>query len=138
MSGCSFVFFSPCSVNPTGPEVFKPQCVMFMIYFKVPTQSAESWNGYVQFLTKKTEEELQQLFPGYLFQRSTNDPIVYGQFSSFQHSLDGVRIYGQPRVKIPQHIKKMNPLKSCKKKLKKKMSSLVCQVLTPEHLSKVL
>lgn len=134
MSGYSFVFFAPCCVSPNGPNIFKIEPIFYMIHFKVATQSGESWNGYVQFLTKKTVEELQWRFPGYMFQQSTNDPAVYGSFAGFQHSLDGVHIYGQPRYKTPSNIRNMNPLKACKKKLKKKMTDMLCQVLVPEHL----
>lgn len=135
MSGYSFCFTVPADICPSGPIVLRTEMVFYIVYFKVRTQTGEAWNGYVQFIIKKTEEELQQRFPAFMFQQSTNDPAVYGQYAAFQGSLSGVITYGQPRMKTPEIVININnPLKSCKTKLKKKFTSFIAQALTPDHL----
>lgn len=134
--GYSFIFIGQVTPGQDTPLSFRTCDCNYLVYFRAILQSGLFYQGYIQFLTKKTAEELQRKYPFFMFNDSKNDPTIYGAYTGYPYAVDNqVYIYGMPRPKATS-FSEFNPCSIAKRALKRKAKHLVARIvrdsLTPE------
>lgn len=113
----SWIFNSSSEIEPHY-NIEQMGGVVYMVYFDYWSNHGQRRMGYVQFLAKKSIDQLRSKYPFCEWFESVNDPTIYREYETAKMAIAAPTIRGYPRPK--NRVKSLfpNPISAAKKKIK--------------------